>query len=202
MYQYLTAVADLDEPTAVRYWYILVAQSVTKVQSQIQKEIHRTELPKFFTEYCAKEHRRTRGVAYLNCCLQYDADGENISFFSERKPSNNLYIGFNCNLHTVLDGVDPLLMAHIERIEGVMSRTFWCNLAGYKYGQAAQALAKRGLNINAITIYWGPGGVGLSLYTEHLAAVYGSKNHRFFDPNIFYVDDELRKVVEDAFFKY
>ncbi len=26
--------------------------------------------------------------------------------------------------------------------------------------------------------------------------MFGEKNHRFFDPNIFYVDDELRKVAE------
>jgi len=59
-----------------------------------------------------------------------------------------------------------------------------------------QALAKRGHNVDAITLYWGPGGVGMSLYSAHLHAVYGPTNHRYFDPNVFYADDELRKQIE------
>ena len=59
-----------------------------------------------------------------------------------------------------------------------------------------QALAKRGLNVDMLTVYYGPGGVGLSLITSFLDSMYGEKNHKFFDPNIFYVDDDLRKVVE------
>ena len=54
---------------------------------------------------------------------------------------------------------------------------------------------KRGLNVDNITLYWGPGGVGLTVLTAHLHAMYGVY-HRYFDPNIFYADDELRKQVE------
>ncbi len=64
------------------------------------------------------------------------------------------------------------------------------------FGQAAQALAKRGENVDMITVYWGPGGVGLSLFTAHLDAMYGDKNHKYFDPNIFFTDEEMRKVIE------
>ena len=64
----------------------------------------------------------------------------------------------------------------------------------FKFGQACLALAKRGLNINCITMYVGPGGVGLSKYTSHIEAMLGEHNHVTFDPNIFYHDEELRKV--------
>ena len=37
--------------------------------------------------------------------------------------------------------------------------------------------------------------MGLSLCTAHLAAMYGTKTHRFFDPNVFYTDEEMRKVI-------
>ena len=37
----------------------------------------------------------------------------------------------------------------------------------------------------------GAGGVGLSLFTAHLAAAYGHRNHRYFDPNIFFDDDDI-----------
>ena len=57
-------------------------------------------------------------------------------------------------------------------------------------------MAKRGLNIDRMFLFWGAGGVGLSLFTAHLAAAYGHRNHRCFDPNMFYTDEELRKVIE------
>ena len=57
-------------------------------------------------------------------------------------------------------------------------------------------MAKRGHNIDCITCLWGSGGVGLSVLTAALEAMLGDKNHKFFDPNIFLVDDELRKVIE------
>ena len=38
-----------------------------------------------------------------------------------------------------------------------------------------------------------PGGVGQSLYTMHLDRMLGA-NHGYFDPGIWYQEDELRKV--------
>ena len=59
----------------------------------------------------------------------------------------------------------------------------------------AQALAKRGLNIDRCFIGISPGGVGQSLYSMLLAQVYKS-SHAYFDPNMWYLDEELRKQVE------
>ena len=36
----------------------------------------------------------------------------------------------------------------------------------------------------------------MSLYTDHLASMYGPRNHTFYDPNVFYQDDGLRKQVD------
>ena len=63
--------------------------------------------------------------------------------------------------------------------------------------QACQALCKRGLNVGEMCPTLGPGGVGLTMTTKWLTAMYGPDNCKIFDPNIFYTDDELRKVVED-----
>ena len=90
--------------------------------------------------------------------------------------------------------------------------------------QAATALAKRGENIVRCFIGVSPGGVleeqlftslvaslrfiaawncrvlpgvGQSLYSAHLDAVY-SPNHKFIDPNIWYDETEMRKQVEQA----
>ena len=60
---------------------------------------------------------------------------------------------------------------------------------------ACESKAKRGLNVDTISLLLGPGGVGLSLQSAHLDARYG-KLHAFFDPAIFHEEGELRKFVE------
>ena len=60
--------------------------------------------------------------------------------------------------------------------------------------KAALALAKRGLNVDRWFIGISPGGVGQSLYTAHLDAMLGN-NHCYFDPNVWFSEDELRKQV-------
>ena len=120
----------------------------------------------------------------------------------ERSPKHNIYLGMPCpllaryDLNTSLAGVDPVFENALARVESFLEKTFWAIPAAFEFGKACQALAKRGHNIDALTLYWGPGGVGLSLYTAHLAAMYGERSHKFFDPNIFYHDEELRKQVE------
>ena len=111
---------------------------------------------------------------------------------SARSPHANLYIGIE---HNLLTGMDPVLERAMNRLEKIYSETFWAIPESFEFRQACLALAKRGLNINPITVYVGPGGVGLSKYTSHLEAMVGERNHCMFDPNIFYSDDELRKQV-------
>ena len=65
-----------------------------------------------------------------------------------------------------------------------------------RISKACLALARRGYNVNAITLMWGPGGVGLSRYTSWLANMLGDNNHCMFDPSIFFDDNELRKRIE------
>ena len=75
------------------------------------------------------------------------------------------------------------------------SQTFWGNIAVFRCCQAAQALAKRGLNVVRLFIGLSSGGVGQSLYSTHLQAMYGH-NFAFFDPNIWFNEEEMRKQVE------
>jgi len=58
----------------------------------------------------------------------------------------------------------------IERLQKFYRQTFWCNIAAFNCCQAAQALAKRGLNVVRIFIGLSSGGVGQSLYSSHLQA--------------------------------
>ena len=69
-----------------------------------------------------------------------------------------------------------------------------CNEQFYTCCLAAIALAKRGENVDRCFIGESSGGTGQSLYSNHLAAVYGH-NHSFIDPN-WHNEDELRKQLE------
>ena len=104
-----------------------------------------------------------------------------------------MYVGIN---RTLLDAVDPTFEANVERCWKIYSRTFWANAKAFEFCQACLEIAKRGLNVDQICIFLGPGGVGLSLYTSHLAAMLCISSHKYFDPNVFYDNTELRKTIE------
>ena len=82
-----------------------------------------------------------------------------------------------------------------DRLQKFYSQTFWGNIVVFKCGQAAQALAKRGLNVVRLFIGLSSGGVGQSLYSLHLQCMFGH-NFAYFDPNIWFNEDEMRKQVE------
>ena len=69
-------------------------------------------------------------------------------------------------------------------------------MPGLKACRAALALAKRGLSVTQGFIFLARGGCGLSLFTSLLATSLGEELHKYFDPCLFYDDEELRKIVE------
>ena len=106
-----------------------------------------------------------------------------------RSPFHNIYVGIDKSL------LDPVLDAAIDKTMKMYERTFWAINPALTFCQACIAMAKRGKNVNQIAFFLGPGGVGLSLFTAHLNAMYGAKNHKYFDPRIFYNDDLMMKFL-------
>ena len=174
-------------------WQIGVARAVGRVVSQLVRNLEQGKLLTKFTEWCGEPMARSRGVAYRDCVVLYDKDGAPVTFAPERKADLNVYVKVS---HDLLQAVDPSLQSALERLERAYQETFWANANAFRFGQACLAMASRGYNINQITVYWGPGGVGMSSYTAHLVALYGERNHAMFDPNVFYDDSELRKQIE------
>ena len=80
-------------------------------------------------------------------------------------------------------------------LERFYSQTFWASHDVFLCNQAALALAKRGVNVDRCFIGESPGRVGQSLYSIHLDTML-AQNHGFFDPKVWYNEDELRKQVE------
>ncbi len=178
--------ADEESATtdAPMHWPSHTATALSKVGLQLQKELLDERVITYIIEWCETPDERAPGVAYTDTCVLYDHEGQN-AVHAKKGPSNNIYLRIPHSL------MDPVEASHRDRLLTFISQTFWANSDAYACCQAAQALARRGLNVDRCFIGISPGGVGQSLYSSFLAAMYGH-NHAFFDPNIWYDDQESR----------
>ncbi len=171
------------------HWHTYTAQALSKVGLLIQRELLEERLITYTIEWCQTPCKMSPGCCYTDTCVLYDVEsGETIKHVS-KSPDNNVYVRVP---HPLLD---PVAEDAVRRLQKFFAETFWCNANVFICCQAAQALAKRYENIDRCFIGVSPGGVGQSLYSHHLNAVYGH-NHAFFDPNVWYQEDELRKQIE------
>ncbi|CAE8656395.1 unnamed protein product [Polarella glacialis] len=171
-------------------WPIWIAQALRKVGMQIQRELLEGRLLTYFIEWCDTPVSKKAGVCYADACILYDVSDSLLVHHVEPSPNNDIYVYIPTPL------LDPVLESMVARLLQFFSQTFWCNFEVFQCTQAAQALCKRGENLDRCFIGESPGGVGQSLFTAHLAAVY-KHNHSYFDPNVWYMDEELRKQIEE-----
>ena len=149
-----------------------------------------TKMISLIVEWCETEDERQPCVCFDDICLAYDKPGAPFAVTPVPKgPANNCYVSIPRSL------LDPVMQGNEERLQRFYSQTFWANHDVFVCCQAALAIAKRGLNVDRCFIGVSPGGVGQSLYSQHLAEMY-KHNHCMFDPNVWYMDEELRKQVE------
>ncbi|CAE8658603.1 unnamed protein product [Polarella glacialis] len=171
-------------------WPIWIAQALRKVGMQVQRELLEGRLLTYFIEWCDTPVSKKAGVCYADACILYDVSDSLLVHHVEPSPKNDIYVYIPTPL------LDPVLESMVARLLQFFSQTFWCNFEVFQCTQAAQALCKRGENLDRCFIGESPGGVGQSLFTAHLAAVY-KHNHSYFDPNVWYMDEELRKQIEE-----
>ena len=171
-------------------WTLEMAWRSWKVSCIVKQELMQTRMISLLVEWCETEDGRSSTICYDDICLAYDRRGSRLPVDVVRKgPQNDCYVRIP---HLLLD---PVMEANMERLQRFYERTFWCNLDVFKCFQAATAIAKRGFNVDRCFIGISPGGVGQSFYSLHLSEMY-KHNHSFFDPNIWRLDEELRKQVE------
>ena len=189
--------ADPDEQRACEEnetsndsWTDDLAEKTWKVCCVLKFELMQTRMISLIVEWCETEDQREAAVCYNDSCFVYDRPGSEQHIEAVRKgPANNCYVHIPHNL------LDPVLDANMKRLERFYEQTFWCNFKVFQCFQAALALAKRGLNIDRCFIGISPGGVGQSLYSLHLSEMY-KQHHMFFDPNVWHMEEELRKQAE------
>jgi hypothetical protein len=152
----------------------------------------------YVVEWCETEKTQQKGFALLDSIVIYkddeDAEQAQIQFEGTRSPDMNIYIAVHV---TVREMGDPFLQVHVERGQRLLKQTYWANAPALRFHQGCLAMTTRGHNVDEMCPMLGPGGVGLSLVTKWLLSIYGTRNHKVYDPNVFFSDDELRKVVED-----
>ena len=176
-------------------WPSLTADMISRVAVPLQKDLlEERKLLQYVAHWCSTISPRCPGVAYADCCVLYDSTEAHITRLVAPSPDLNLYVRIAHPLQAyTLD--DPEFKGARVRLEKFFRQTFWCNENFLQASMAALALAERGENIDRCFIGESPGGTGQSMYSSHLAAVYG-RNHAFIDSNLFHNEDEMRKQLE------
>jgi hypothetical protein len=157
-----------SSPPNMGLWHIIVAQTMCKVASAMQKEILEGKLISYFTEWCHTASPRVPGVSYRDYIIVYDQGGEPTQYLKQRSPLNNIYIGIDADylgfdpsllsgivhedmneadLCSVLQGIDPVLVSNIDRYTEAMSKTFWSCYDGFEVQQACE------VNVDIILLF-------------------------------------------------
>ncbi|CAE7235509.1 unnamed protein product, partial [Symbiodinium sp. KB8] len=180
-------VDDAGEEVPSNLWNIYCARTIIAIKRNIIRELSDDKLVSYMIEFCERPMAQAAGCCYNDCCVEMPAGGSARQV--QRASVNDIYVHIPHNIKCVVP--DHVL----ERLLKFYRQTFWGNVDAFKCCQAAQALAKRGLNVVRLFIGLSSGGVGQSLYSSHLEAMYGH-NFAYFDPNIWYNEDEMRKQIE------
>ena len=166
------------------------ARASRKLSNGIQRELMGRSLVQCYNEWCETPYSPSTGVACKDSCLLF---GENeqgaLITYVDKDPKHTIYIYLPHNLK------DPLEASVKEAVETFYSTSFFGNKAALRAICAAMCLVLEGQNINRIFWTIGPGGVGQSLLSHHLHAVFAAL-HAFVDTTVFYSDDEMRKQAE------
>eukprot|EP00438_Fugacium_kawagutii_P027022 Skav232520 [mRNA] locus=scaffold1096:926666:934699:- [translate_table: standard] len=170
-------------------WTVALAKRVWKVGLSIRGELMHEKLVSLLVEWCETPQERKPCVSYADTCVQYDVSRELSLRHIVKAAGNDCYVFIP---HPLLD---PVLQQHKDRLHKFYRQTFWANNEVFLCHMAALALAKRGFNVDRCFIGISPGGVGQSLFSFHLDVML-AHNHGYFDPNVWYNEDELRKQVE------
>ena len=196
--------------SAPNRWYLTVARNCkTLTPRMVTQLLSGGAVVKNFAEWCETGDPRISGVVYRDRAVVYDVGGQPVRLFESPQASDNFYVGMPSSLFQTSNEddlsetegpqiplSDPYLQTAQEEVNLFLRQTFWCNHAGLVACRAALAIAKRGLNVVQCFIFYGAGGCGLSLFTELLATSLGEDLHKYYDPFLFYEEDELRKTVE------
>ena len=167
----------------------MLAGALARTCASLVRELLGRTIITHFVEWCETPCPKVPGFALADTCFLFDCDGKPLSS-APKRPCNNIYVYLPHSLS------DPLEADAQRRLRAFWSTTFWSNAHALECQMAAMALALRGRNIDRAFWSQGPGGVGQSLESHRVAAMFGPL-HGFLDLNIYFDDSELRKQSEN-----
>jgi len=126
------------------------------------------------------------GFACQDPTYVFQSDGPVYCKRVQKTPYQNLYTYLP---HPLLD---PYEKSVGDRLDRFYAQSFFQNHVALEVQYAMILLAIAGENIDRAWWSVGKGGVGQSLNSHHIAALFGAL-HGFLDMNIYFSDDELRK---------
>ena len=183
------ASVDHDVPGAgSSSWLSSLAAAIPKLSASVQRELLGKTLISYFVEWCDSRVKRAHGFAANDACFLFDVGGQ-LLVECPKRASNDIYLYIDHPLH------DPVLQTAIGKLTGFLGSAFVRNESALQCHFAAIALALRGSNVDRAFWTIGAGGVGQSILSHLIAAVFGS-SHSFIDMNIYFSDDEFRKQAD------
>ena len=175
---------DSDMPS----WTKTLAGAVAKCSQNLQLLLAGKRIVPFLIEWCNTPLVKTPGFACNDACFVFDSNGVIMSKVAKAF-SQHIYMHLPHEWHSSVD------ISHVERVMRFLTTTFYQNKPALECQFAAIALVLRGRNLDRAFWTIGSGGVGQSLFSHLIAAVFGD-NHAFVDLNMYFTDDELRKQGE------
>ena len=131
----------LEDATLMVPWNIFTAESISVIALKMQTALLDGKLITYLIEWCETESTRQPGVAYTGMSVIYDEGEQNVTAVPP-SANNNIYLRIQHSLK------DPVADDAKATLRTFLKQTFWCNRTAYHCMNAAQALAKRGLNID------------------------------------------------------
>ena len=180
-------------------WPVAAAGATMSACRKLRGVLQSSKIFEWFTEWCQTPATRTPGMVFRNRVYLYDRNGRAVCWQKKVSPEDRIFLGVDieysdsaprtdciaalASFGKQLD--DPVLADVLEEVQRVYEKSFWANAAGLRVHMSFLALAKRGRNVDMIVYYMGPGGVGLSLITAHISAMYGEKKREAHGPQLF-----------------
>ncbi|CAE7603156.1 unnamed protein product [Symbiodinium natans] len=160
------------------HWHIYCARMIIALKRNIIRDLSDEKLISYMVEFCERPMSHVPGCCYNDYCVEYPNNGSARQV--ERSSIRDIYTHIP---HSIKKFVPDHVMTRLTKF---YRQTFWSNV---------EALAKRGINVVRLFMGLSSGGVGQSLYSAHLEAMY-VHNFAYFDPQIWFNEEEMRKQVE------
>lgn len=180
---------DVAAEETTQGWPAVLSSALARTCSSLMRELIGGKIITHFIEWCETPSQKRAGFALEDCCFAFDPEDDPARRVA-KSPTNDIYIFLPHSL------CDPVENSAMQRLQTFWSTTFWCNDHALECNLAAMSLALRGRNVDRAFWSQGPGGVGQSLESHRVAALFGPL-HGFLDLNIYYDDNELRKQSEN-----